>query len=92
MLYIVVNIGCIECGVSSDIVGVFDDERLADSVCSQCEHKHSWRNGGDNEFRVFKVDLADINVVNPFYDVSVTPTVAVASQSDVCATHLSASS
>ena len=32
MTYLVMNIGCIECGVSSKIVGLFADRARADAV------------------------------------------------------------
>ena len=54
-LWVVVNIGCIECGVSSNIVGVFDDMDLASKVKNACDDEHSWREGGQNDFLVFRV-------------------------------------
>jgi len=43
--YVVINIGCIECGVSSNIVGVFDNEEKANLVAKKCDDKFSWREG-----------------------------------------------
>ena len=63
--YIVVNIGCIECGVSSDIVGVFTNKEKAESVASACDEKYSWREGGQNAFEVF--ELPETELVNPKY-------------------------
>jgi hypothetical protein len=51
--WIVVNIGCIECGVSSGIVGVFTDKAQADAIAESLDGSHSWRDGGQNEFEVF---------------------------------------
>jgi hypothetical protein len=56
--WVVVNIGCIECGVSSAIVGVFDSVERAEDVAKQCAAKHSWREGGQNEFEVFELPAA----------------------------------
>lgn len=68
--YIVVNIGCIECGVSSNIVGVFDNKEKADDISAICNEKYDWREGGQNSFEVF--EMPELNVVNPEYsDVSV---------------------
>jgi hypothetical protein len=60
-LYIVVNIGCIECGVSSDIVGVFDNKEAADEACAYCTERYKWRGGGQNEFEVFKFNSSNMN-------------------------------
>jgi len=38
----VMNIGCIECGVSSAVVGVFADKAKADAIAAECVE-------GDNE-------------------------------------------
>ncbi len=64
-LYIVVNIGCIECGVSSGIVGVFNDITKAREIAENLGRTHSWREGGQNAFVVFK--MPEINVITPEY-------------------------
>jgi hypothetical protein len=51
--WIVVNIGCIECGVASNIVGVFSDKEEADGLAKRLNETHNWRQGGQNEFAVF---------------------------------------
>lgn len=51
--FIVVNIGCIECGVSSNVVGVYETREEADRVAEICDSKLSWREGGQNHFDVF---------------------------------------
>ena len=66
MKYIVVNIGCIECGVSTNIVGVFDNKEKADSIVTQCNEKYDWREGGQNAFEIF--EMPEINVVNSEYE------------------------
>jgi hypothetical protein len=63
--YIVVNIGCIECGVSSDIVGVFADKKRARDVAYACCGKYGWREGGENDFEVF--ELPEPETINPDY-------------------------
>jgi hypothetical protein len=52
-MFIVVNIGCIECGVSSNIVGVFTDENEAQRIAAGLDATMSWREGGQNSFEVF---------------------------------------
>ena len=66
MKYIVVNIGCIECGVSSNIVGVFDNRQKAESIVAQCNEKYSWREYGQNHFEIFK--MPKINIINTEYE------------------------
>lgn len=65
-MWIVVNIGCIECGVSSNIVGVFDSEEKAQEIAEECGEKYSWREGGQNSFDVFP--LPEANKINEEYN------------------------
>lgn len=64
-MWLVMNIGCIECGVSSKIVGVFADKVKADEAAAACKNGHSWREGGQNSFEVF--ELPDVGVVDTEY-------------------------
>lgn len=57
--YVVFNIGCIECGVSSKIVGLFADKVAAESVAKQCDRLHGWRDGGQNNFEVFELPASE---------------------------------
>ena len=66
MKYIVVNIGCIECGVSTNIVGVFDDKKKAESIVAQCDKKYNWRESGENAFEIF--EMPELNIVNTEYE------------------------
>ena len=66
MTYLVMNIGCIECGVSSNIVGLFADKARADAVAKACEEKHSWRHHGQNEYEVF--ELPEPEIIDPEYE------------------------
>ena len=54
-MWLVMNIGCIECGVSSAIVGVFSDKEKAEAIAAECDKKFSWREGGQNSFEVFEI-------------------------------------
>ena len=65
-MWIVVNIGCIECGVSSNIVGVFDSQEKAEQVAEKCGEKYNWREGGQNSFDVFP--LPEANKINEEYN------------------------
>lgn len=63
--WILVNIGCIECGVSSNIVGVFDDKQVADQKANEFNEEFDWREGGQNHFQVF--EMPELNVIHPEY-------------------------
>lgn len=58
-MYLVMNIGCIECGVSSAVVGVFASRERAEAIANSCYEKYSWREGGQNAFEVFELPQAD---------------------------------
>lgn len=51
--YLVFNIGCLECNVTSNVVGVYDTKEEAEKVASICDSKLFWRDCGQNEFQVF---------------------------------------
>lgn len=65
--FLVVNIGCIECGVSSKIVGRFSSEQKANE-CAEALDRHrdfSWREGGQNSYEVFATPAID--TIDPEY-------------------------
>lgn len=66
-MFILVNIGCIECGVSTQIVGVFSSKEKADEVAEKFQDKYSWREGGQNAFEVFP--MPEIDVINEEYSI-----------------------
>ena len=61
-MFILVNIGCIECGVSTQVVGVFSTEEKANELIEKLEKDYSWREGGQNAFEVFP--MPEVDVVN----------------------------
>ena len=65
-LWIVVDIGCIECGEGTSIVGLFSDRDTARTVADNCngDSQFTWR-GGQHAFEVFQ--LTSVNAVNPDY-------------------------
>jgi hypothetical protein len=63
--YILVNIGCIECGVSSNIVGVFTSKKKAEKLRDKFSNKYAWREGGQNHFSVF--EMPKIDTINQEY-------------------------
>ena len=56
--WLVFNIGCIECGVSSNVVGVYATEKEAEAVADACWQELDWREGGQNSFEVFDLNAA----------------------------------
>ena len=50
------NIGCIECGVSSQIVGVYKEEVSAQKMADILNDKGDWREGGQNSYEVFELE------------------------------------
>lgn len=59
--WMVFNIGCIECGVSSAVVGLYETESEALAVAEACQRELYWREGGQNDFEVF-------NLLDPQHD------------------------
>jgi len=57
--YMVFNIGCIECGVSSNVVGLFTDKVKAYDLTYKLHDTHGWREGGQNAFCVFELPEQD---------------------------------
>ena len=66
MSYLVFNVGCIECGVSSNVVGVFKTEDEALAIASRLAKTHGWREGGQNSFEVYK--LGSVGKITPEYE------------------------
>lgn len=58
--WIVVNVGCIECGVSTAIVGRFSSESAAQAIADRLGKSHNWREGGQNSFEVFPEPDLDV--------------------------------
>ena len=63
--WIVVNVGCIECRVSSNVVGVFTDEGEAQRTAEQLQGIFYWREGGENKFEVFP--MPSLNKIHEEY-------------------------
>lgn len=51
--WMVFNVGCIECGVSSNVVGFYATKFEANRVAQACEDELHWRESGQNSFEVF---------------------------------------
>lgn len=59
-MWLVINIGCIERGVSSNVVGLFGDKTRADAVAEKLDSEMSWREGGQNSYEVFELPKPEV--------------------------------
>lgn len=59
-MWLVFNVGCIECGVSSNVVGVFVHKEEADNIAKTLDEKLAWREGGQNSYEVFELNRAGV--------------------------------
>ena len=53
--WLVFNIGCIECGVDSNVVGLYETEEEARAIAEACQKELHWRQSGQNAFSVFNL-------------------------------------
>jgi len=52
-VYVLARIGCIECGVPSDILGVFKSKKKAEAL--KAKQQDTWNEfGGDGYYTIFK--------------------------------------
>ena len=56
--WMVFNVGCIDCGVSSNVVGFYATEDEAYRIVDFLDDHLSWRGGGQNSFEVFDITKA----------------------------------
>lgn len=65
-MYLVMDIGCIECGADSAVVGIFSDKDYALELAKfyNSSRQYNWT-GGQHNFEVF--DLLEPDVINPEY-------------------------
>lgn len=60
MFYVAVDIGCIECGEDSKVLGIFKSESKAQEVCDKAEadQREDWQ--GQHNFFVEALDIVDV--------------------------------
>lgn len=56
MLYVAVDIGCIDCGEESAVLGVFESNEKAEQVISDHIERWSKNSNGDHDFEIFEID------------------------------------
>lgn len=59
IVFVAVDIGCIECGEDSDVLGIFTTKEQAEKACNEAGDKQSknWR--GQHNFEVFEAQLPE---------------------------------
>lgn len=59
-LFVAVDIGCLECGEPSEVLGIFTNKEEAEAICTEAEAYQAEHWHGQHEFQVFEVP--EINV------------------------------
>ena len=59
MYYVVVDIGCIECGEITNVLGVFTDFEKAKEVMEDHEKRQEKTGNGQHIFKVFEIEKID---------------------------------
>ncbi len=54
-LYLAFDVGCIECGEESSVVGIFNTKEEAERACRKAEKKQEKNWTGQHSFEVFKI-------------------------------------
>ena len=62
MKYVVVDIGCIECGEQSGVLGIFTNEEEAEKVAKKYKEIQSNNWCGQHSFEIFEVKEEDVEV------------------------------
>lgn len=62
--YVVIDIGCLECGESSNIVGAYSNKARADSIATRLNKNLSFTTG-QHAYEVFK--LPELNTIGAYY-------------------------
>lgn len=65
MKYIAVDIGCIECGEESSVLGIFTNKEQALEILKKCEEYQNKHWTGQHDFELFEVEQE--NVLNDEY-------------------------
>lgn len=62
MKYVVVDIGCIECGEQSGVLGIFTNKKEAEKVAKKYKEIQSNNWCGQHFFEIFEVKEEDVEV------------------------------
>lgn len=55
MFYVAVDIGCIECGEPSNVIGIFTNKEQAKAICEEYKRRYDEHHSGQHEFEIFEV-------------------------------------
>ena len=72
MKYLLFDVGCIECGEESGVVGVFTAKEVAEKHAEALNKGHGFT-GGQHSYEIF--ELPDDNVMNKEYKEMLAPTI-----------------
>jgi hypothetical protein len=67
MQWIVFDIGCIECCENSELLGIFNDENEANTICDFLNKKCSWGVNGTGQHRFEKFLIPEKNKIPDKY-------------------------
>ncbi len=67
MYYVVLDIGCSECGESSNLVGIFTSKERAIQAKKQYMKDHHLEDNSDHEIFIYKIDEID-KIYNNSYE------------------------
>jgi len=56
MLYVALDIGCIECGEGSEVLGIFKTEEAAQAVADAARKKQAENWAGEHHFEVHVIE------------------------------------
>ncbi|MBO1510151.1 DUF7336 domain-containing protein [Metabacillus bambusae] len=66
MYYVVLDLGCAECGESSNILGIFTSIEQAKKAVKEYKEKNRLDEYSDHEFFIYKIDQLDKIYHNSF--------------------------
>jgi hypothetical protein len=66
MYYVVLDLGCAECGESSNILGIFTSIEQAEKAVDEYKEKNRLDEYSDHEFFIYKIDQLDKIYHNSF--------------------------
>jgi len=65
-MYLVFDVGCIECCSDSGIVGIWDNEEDAVNLANRLQREHNFWDGGQHHFEVFKLPKTKNKIIRKF--------------------------
>lgn len=66
MKYVLVDIGCIECGEPSSVLGIYTDLTKAKEILKKCEEYQNEHWHGQHSFEIFEVNKEN-ELIDEYY-------------------------